>query len=193
MGEPILLKVWIIWSPLLYFNFKTFKDLSSSSFFIWILEVLRTQIFRHSLDFNTFCMIRSTFLRVLKFLQIKEREPNFSEELILQEVRIIWSAFLHFKFKSFMSPESWSFIRFQEILHDSGIRFEEFWNLYKWKRKDLISRKNQLCRKSELPVPPFCISILQVLKAKILRHSLDLIEFPLIQEYLSQTFKISKS
>ena len=31
-GEPILKKVWIIWSPILYFNFKSFKDPNSLSF-----------------------------------------------------------------------------------------------------------------------------------------------------------------
>ena len=31
-GEPILQKVWIIWSTLLYFNFKTFKDPNSLPF-----------------------------------------------------------------------------------------------------------------------------------------------------------------
>ena len=31
-GDPILLKVWIIWFPLLYFNFKTFMDPNFSSF-----------------------------------------------------------------------------------------------------------------------------------------------------------------
>ena len=30
--DPILENVWIIWSPLLYFNFKSFLDLNSSSF-----------------------------------------------------------------------------------------------------------------------------------------------------------------
>ena len=30
-GEPILQNVWIIWSPLLYFNFKSFLDQNSSS------------------------------------------------------------------------------------------------------------------------------------------------------------------
>ena len=30
--EPILQKVWIIWSPLLYFNFKSFLDPNSSPF-----------------------------------------------------------------------------------------------------------------------------------------------------------------
>ena len=31
-GEPILQNVWIIWSPLLYFNFKSFLDSNPSSF-----------------------------------------------------------------------------------------------------------------------------------------------------------------
>ena len=93
---------------------------------------------------------RSTFLRVLKFLQIKKLEPHFSEELILLKVWIICSTLLYFKFKSFMDLESWSLIRFQKIFHDSGIRFPESWIFCKLKRKDLISWKNQLCRTSEL-------------------------------------------
>ena len=44
-GEPILQNGWIIWSPLLYFN----------------LKVSRTQILRHSLNFNAFCMIQEYF------------------------------------------------------------------------------------------------------------------------------------
>ena len=103
-GEPILKKVWIIWSPLLYLNFKSFMDPNSlwfirficilhdsgvlfseswnfyklkkgdlisganqfwrkselfgPSFCISILKVLRTQILRHSLDFNLLWMIQ---------------------------------------------------------------------------------------------------------------------------------------
>ena len=145
-GEPILKKVWIILSPLLCFNFKSFMDAISSFFirFKWILhdsgvlfsecwnfyklksgdlisggnqfsknselfrppfcistlKVLWTQIHIHSPDFNAFCnsefrksdllgtpfcisilkvsaWCRSTFLWVLKFLQIKEGGPNF--------------------------------------------------------------------------------------------------------------------
>ena len=93
---------------------------------------------------------RSTFLRVLKFLQIKEGGPNFWGEPILQNVWIIWSPLLYFNFKSFMDPNSSSFIRFQCILHDSGVLLSESWNFYKLKRGDLISGLNQLCRKSEL-------------------------------------------
>ena len=117
---------------------------------------------------------RSTFLRVLKFLQIKEWGPNFFGELILQKVWIIWSLFLYFNFKSFVEPNSWSFIRFQCILHDSAVVFSEAWHFYKLKNGNLISVGNQFCRKSELFPPPFCISVLKVLWTQINRHSLDL-------------------
>ena len=93
---------------------------------------------------------RSTFFRVLKFLQIKEWGPNFCGEPILQKVWIIWSPLLYFNFKSFLDPNSLSFIRFQCIVHEWGILFSESWNFYKLKRGDLISGGNQFCRKSEL-------------------------------------------
>ena len=131
------------------------------------------------------------FVRLLKFLQIKEGGPNFRGEPILQKVWIIWSPFLCCNFKSFMDPHFSSFIRFQCILHDSGVLFAEFWNFYKLKRGDLISGGNQFCRKSELFGPPFCISILKVLWTQILRHSLDFNAFCMIQEYFSQSLEIS--
>ena len=136
---------------------------------------------------------RSTFLRVLKFLQIKEGGPNFWGEPILQNVWIIWSPFLYFNFKSFLDAISLSFIRFQCILHDSGVIFAECWNIYKLKREDLISGGNQFCRKSELFGPPFCISILKVLCTQILRHWLDFNAFCMIQERFSQSLGISTS
>ena len=134
---------------------------------------------------------RSSFVRVLKFLQIKEGGPNFWGEPILQNVWIIWSPLLYFNFKSFLDPNSSSFIRFQSILHESGRLFSESWNFYKLKRGDLISGGNQFCRKSELFGPPFCISILKVLRTQILRHSLDFNAFCMIQEYFFQSLEIS--
>ena len=134
---------------------------------------------------------RSTFFRVLKFLQIKEGGPSFWWEPILQKVWIIWSPLLYLDFKSFVDPNSSSFIRFQCILHDSGVLFSESWNFYKLKRGDLISGGNQFCRMSELFGPPFCISILKVLWTQILRHSLDFNAFCMIQEYFSQSLEIS--
>ena len=73
-GEPILHKVWIIFSPVLYF-FKSFIDPVSSSFIrfcpksglfgplfcISILKVFWTQIHSYSLDFNAFWMIQEYF------------------------------------------------------------------------------------------------------------------------------------
>ena len=55
-GQLILQSDLIIWSPLLYFNFK-----------VW-----RSQILGHSLDFNVYVWFRSTFLRGFKLLKIKD-------------------------------------------------------------------------------------------------------------------------
>ena len=134
---------------------------------------------------------RSTFLSALKFLQIKEMVPNFLGEPILKKVWIIWSPFLCLNFKSFTDPDSSSLIRFQCILHNSGVVFSEPWHFYKLKRRNLISGSNQFCRKSELFGPPFCISILKVLWGQILFHALDFSAFIMIQEYFSQSLQIS--
>ena len=95
---------------------------------------------------------RSTFLRVLKFLQIKKGGPNFWGEPILQKIWIIWSLHLYLNFKSFLDTNSSSFIRFQCILHDSGVLFSESSNFYKLKREDLISGGNQFCLNYLVPL-----------------------------------------
>ena len=102
-----------------------------------------------------------------------------------RESKLFGPPLLYFNFKSFLDPNSSSFIRSSCILHDWGVLFSESWNLYKLKRGDLISGGNQFCRKSELFGPPFCISILKVLQTQILRHSLDFNAFCMIQEYFS--------
>ena len=112
-----------------------------------------------------------SFLRVLKFLQIKKGRPNFWGEPTLQNVWIIWSHLVYLDFKSFLYLNSLLFIRFQCILYDSGVLLSEFSNLYKLKRGDLTSGGNQFCRMSELFGLPFGISILKVLWTQILRHS----------------------
>ena len=124
---------------------------------------------------------RNTFLRVLKVLQVKELGPDFCGEPIWQRVWIIWSPLLYFNFKSFMDPNSLSFIRSQCILHEWVVLFSEFWNFYKLKRRDVISRGNQFCRKSQLFGPPFCISILKNLTTQIFCHLLDFNAFCMIQ------------
>ena len=134
---------------------------------------------------------RSTFLRVLKFLQIKEGGPNFWVEPILQKVWIIWSPLLYFNFKSFVDPNSLSFIRFQCILYDSGVLLSGFSNFYKLKRGNLISGGNQFCRKSQLFGSPYSISIFKILLPPIYSHSLDFSAFCMIHEYFSQSVEIS--
>ena len=79
--------------------------------------------------------MRKTFLRLLKFLQIKEGGPNFWGEPLLQNVWIISSPHLFFNFKRFLDPNSASFLRFQSILHELGRIFSESWNFLKLRRE----------------------------------------------------------
>ena len=134
---------------------------------------------------------RSTFLRVLKFLEIKECGPNFWREAILQKVWIIWSSFLYFNFKSFMDPNSLSLITFS--MHSAWfgstfLRDLKFLQI-KGGRGNFLGES--ICRKSEWFVPPFCISILKVLWSQILCHSLDFNAFCMVQEYFSESLEIS--
>ena len=117
-GEPILQNVWIIWSPLLYFNFKSFMDPNSSSF-------IRFQCILHDSGV--------LFSESWNFYKLKLGGPNFWGKPILQKVWIIWSPLLYFNFKSLMDTISSSLIRFQCILKDSGVLFSESWNFYKLK------------------------------------------------------------
>ena len=126
-GKPIWQNVSIIWSPILYFNFNFF--FRSRFFIIHYISIYSA-------------WFRETFLRVFKFLEIKKGGSNFWGEPILQNVWIIWSSLLYFNFKSFLDPNSSSFIRFQSFLHESGVRFSESWNFCKFKSGDLISGGN---------------------------------------------------
>ena len=134
---------------------------------------------------------RSTFLRLLEFLNIKVVGSNFWGEPILRKLWIISSPLMYFNFKSFMDRNPSSFIRFQCILHDSGELFSESWNVYKLKRGNLISKGNQFCKKSELFCPPFCISVLKALWTEIHLHSSHSNVVCMIQEYFSQSLEIS--
>ena len=98
--------------------------------------------------------MRNTFLRVLKFLQLKDGGPNFWGELILQNVWITWSPLLYFNLKSFLNPNSMPFISILCILYDSGLLLSGFSNFCKLSKGDLISGGNELFRMSELFGPP---------------------------------------
>ena len=49
-----------------------------------------------------------------------------------------------------MDPNSLSFIRFQCILHNSGVIFSKSWNFWKLRRWDIIFRGTQFSKNSEL-------------------------------------------
>ena len=102
MGEPTLTTGWIIWSPLLYSNFKSLKDPNSSSF-------------------------SSTFVRFLKFPQIKKEGCNFLGETEWLNYLVPCSLYQLLKFKE---PNSLSFIRFQFIQQ----YFSQIWGAYSGKR-----------------------------------------------------------
>ena len=162
--------------PLLYFNFKSFVDPKS-------LSLVRFQCALHDSGI--------IFSDSANFYKLERGGPIFWGEPILQKVLIIWSPFLYFRFKSCRHPNISSFIRFQCILLDSGVSFSVFWNFFKLKRGDLISRGRQFCRKNELFGPPFCISILKVLLTQRLCNSSDLNTCCMIDKYLSQRHKSS--
>ena len=122
--EAILQNGWIIWSPLQYFNSKNLRDSNSSSIirFQWVL--------------HDSALLLSIFWSSLK---LKRKELISSWEPILQIGWIIWSPVLYFNFRNMKHPNSFSFITFQWVLHDSPIFCSIFWNFLKWKRGDLIS------------------------------------------------------
>ena len=132
-----------------------------------------------------------SFLDFLNFYKLRREDlisrTNFAESLTYLVPLV------YFKFKSFADLEVLSFVRFQYILHDSGVLFSESSKFFKLKKGHLISGGKQIWKYSEWFGIPFLISILQVLRTKMLFHSLHFNAFGLIRENLSQTFEISAS
>ena len=146
------------------------SELFAPLFCISILKLLQTQILRHSLDINAFWMIQEYFCQGPEIPTNQEDGANFWREPILQKIWIIWKTLLYFNFNSFTDSNSFSFIRFQCIVHDLGVLFSDSWNFNTLEKGDLISGGKQFCREYELFGPRFCISILKVLWTQILRH-----------------------
>ena len=139
--EPILQKVWIICSPILYFNFESVMVPNFLSF-------LGLQCILHDSGVP--------FPESSNFDKLKRSDPISGGNQIWKKFRIIYSHFLYFNFKGFTDRNFSSFIRFQCILHDSGVLFAGSWNFCKLKRGDLICRGNQFCWMYELFGSPFC-------------------------------------
>ena len=86
-----------------------------------------------------FTWCSSTFLRFLKFPQIKGWDLISWREPILQNGWIILSPLLYFNFRSLKDRNSSSFSRYQCVLHDAVVLFSGFWNFLNLKSQDLIS------------------------------------------------------
>ena len=102
LGGTILQNGGIIWSTLLYFNFKSFKNPNSSSF-------IRFHCILHDSG--------EPFSDFSSFYKLKRGGGEGGGliswgEAILQNGWIIWSTLLYFNFKSFKDPNSLSFITF---------------------------------------------------------------------------------
>ena len=123
-SEPILQNGWIIWSFLLYFHFRNFKDPNSSSF-------IRFQCILHDS-----AELLSGFWN---FLKLNRGDQIFWADPILQNRWIICYTLLYFNFSNSKEPNSLSFIRFQCILHDSAVLFSRLSNFLKLRRGGLIS------------------------------------------------------
>ena len=96
-----------------------------------------------------FAWFRSTFLRLLTFPQIKAGGANFLGVPTAEQPNYLVALSL-FQFKIFKDPNSSSFIRFQCILHDSGIPFSGFWNFYKLKWGNLISWEEPILQSGQI-------------------------------------------
>ena len=129
-----------------------------------------------------YAWLRSVFLRFLKFIQIKVGGPNFWGEPIFQNVLIIWSPFRISILKVW-----WALFLCHSLDYNTFCMIQKYFS----QRGDLISGRNQFCRKSELFGLPFCISISKILLTQILCHSVDLNAFCMIWGYLSQILEIS--
>ena len=73
-------------------------------------------------------------------LRLKRGDLISSGEPLLQSGWIILSLHLYLSFKTIKDASSCSFIRFDSILHVSTILLSYFWNFFRWKSGNLISR-----------------------------------------------------
>ena len=105
-GVPILQSNWIIWSPLLHFNFENVKDANSTSF-IWFSCIVDDLAVLFSVFQNFFKLKRADLI------------PWMSP--LLHNNWIIWFPLLYFKFLKLKEANSTSFTSIPCILHDLAV------------------------------------------------------------------------
>ena len=133
---------------------------------------------------------RSTFLRLVKFPQIRDWWDLHSWGVPILQKGWILSPIVYFHFKSFKGQNSLSFIRFHVFY-----MIEEFFQIFrssiKWRMGTQFLGGNQLFRTTGLFHSPFCTSFSKALRTQILRDSLGFNVYCMNQEYLSHCFEIS--
>ena len=168
-------KSWIIRSPLLQFNFKSFIEPNT-------LPFIRFQ-----------CILDDSgvlFSESWNFYKLKKRDLISGMKRIWRNSEVLGNQFC-ISILQVLRTHILCHSLDQCILHDSGVLFSVSWNFYKLKNGDLISGGNQFRRKSELFGQPFCSSILKVLLTQILGHSLDFNSFYMVQDNFYQSLEIS--
>ena len=131
-------KVWIIWSPLLYFNFKSLMDKISASF-------IRFHCIPHG---SGVIFSESWNFYKLKRVDLISGGNRFWRKWISPPF------LLYVNFKSLIDAISSSFIRFQCNAHESGVFFAESWNFYKLKRGTEFLGETNFAESLNYLVPP---------------------------------------
>ena len=142
LAKPILQKVWIIWSPLLYFNLKILKEPNSASF-IRFQYMLDDSGVLFSDSWNFYKLKEGDLKESFWGNQFCKMSELFGSPFCISILKVLWT-----------HPESLTLIRFECILYRSGVLFSAPWNSYKLKRGHLIWEGNQFCRKSKSFGPP---------------------------------------
>ena len=119
----------------------------------------------------------STFWDFSNFHKLKRGDQIFGENQFCRKSELFDPPLLSFNFKSFKDPNSSSFIRFQCNLHDSGIPFSNFWNLYKLKTGNQISWGEPILKKVWIIWYPILYFSFKSFKDP---NSLSFIRFPCI-------------
>ena len=88
----------------------------------------------------------STFLWFSEFSLIRGGKPNFLGGTSSVE-RLNY-------LKNLKDPDSWLFIRFPSVLHDSVVLFSDFQFFFKFKRGDLISWGELILQNGWINCPP---------------------------------------
>ena len=115
----MLQKVWIIWSPLLYFNFKIFMEPNS----LWFIRVQ--------------CILHDSgvlFSEPLNFYKLKSVYLISGGNQFCRKSELFCPLFCSWILKVLWSQNCWSLVRFQCSVHDWGVLFSESWNFLKLKR-----------------------------------------------------------